>query len=137
MGFTIDGKFESFTKKQAQDIADSIQRAFNDQDPSITYMVWLGDDKNYPQYRWAVAIAWRDGFDSETGYELCAKVAYIHSNSVMTEYDMDFIMPKYKGGVDCYDTEISCITYDYADIISTIAYLDQSYQFILQGNTEF
>ena len=54
----------------------------------------------------AIVLGWQDGFDTEDGYELCMKLAYLPTNSLMSEYSVDWLMPYDEKTGDVDDTEI-------------------------------
>ncbi len=64
--------------------------------------------------RWAIVIGWMDGFEDEgiSDYKrddcrLCGKVAYQSTNSVMQEYDYDWLMPYDENTGEVWDTDTS------------------------------
>lgn len=71
------------------------------------------DDKQF-----AIVMGWQQVDDD---YELCMKLAYLPMNSLMSEYDIDWIMPydEDTGQVDDTNSEIG----DEQDIANTIDYL--------------
>lgn len=56
--------------------------------------------------RWAIVIAWMD-YNGTNEWELFGKVAYQPTNSLMQEYDIDWIMPYSEITGEVYDTEIT------------------------------
>lgn len=58
----------------------------------------------YNGNRWAIVFAWMD-YDDNGDWALYGKMAYQPTNSLMQEYDIDWIMPSAENG-DVYDTEI-------------------------------
>ena len=85
-----------------QEIKNTIKTALANGPDNTTYWVTLDTvDGN----TWAVVFGWVDGF--EDGAHLCGKIAYAPKNSVMTEYDMDWLMPYDEETGEVYDTEIS------------------------------
>ena len=91
----------------------------------ITYFFKLWVDEYYR--RWAIVIAWQDGFEDsntteyENGtYRICMKIGFQPTNSIMQEYDIDWTMPWDEETGDVDDSEItvysdeaidSCIDY--------------------------
>ena len=63
---------------------------------------------------WAVVLGWVDGYetkDKDSDYvfstlRICGKVASLRNNSVMSEYDIDWLMPADEDG-EIIDTETS------------------------------
>jgi len=87
-------------------LVDKIMDALNDmresKDFQATSYVPLGvDDDNI----YAIVIAWMD-YDNTDDWTLYAKLAYQPKNSLMQEYDIDWLMPIDDNG-DVIDTEIS------------------------------
>lgn len=58
------------------------------------------DDENV----WAIVFAWSDGYDESS--LITGKVAYQHINSIMQEYDIDWIMPYDKRTGEVWDNEV-------------------------------
>ena len=100
----------------AKAIIKQANRAAAAKNPSTTYWVELGfDDVN----TYACAMCWCDaetaedmGYENDPGDFVIAKIAFCPNNSMMNEYDYDWIMPyDDKGNVN--DTEL--IIGEYAD----------------------
>lgn len=113
-------------------VRDIVKDLVSSRNPSTTYRLLLGyDDKGRD---WGIVLAWQDGFDSEKDsefvlnktYRICGKVAYIEGNSMMSEYDMDWIMPydKRTGEVDDTDTSIC----SFEEIPSTVQWWVGNYK---------
>lgn len=78
------------------------------------YTLDIINDKEY-----AVVMGWNDGF-AEDKPTLCMKLAFLPTNSLMSEYDIDWLMPyDEQGEVD--DTEMSIESED--DIIKAVEYM--------------
>lgn len=58
----------------------------------------------------AIVLGWQDGFDTKDGFELCMKLAYLPTNSLMSEYGIDWIMPydEETGEVDDTEMTVNC-----------------------------
>lgn len=93
----------------ARAIMEQARKASNLKDVSTTFWVELGyDDSN----TYACAMCWCDadaadymGFEDDPGDFVIAKIAFCPNNSLMHEYDFDWLMPyDDRGNVD--DTEL-------------------------------
>ncbi len=96
--------------------------------------------------RYAVVFGYTDGFDVDEkdsygadGERLCAKVAYLPTNSLMSEYDVDWLYPEYPDDGDgissVFDTETAI--YEGTDIRSLLTDLVDEYQKYRQFLKEF
>lgn len=75
--------------------------AVRENDQVGTYINYIGyDEVNV----WAIVVALMD-YDDTGDWKPYAKLAYQSRNSMMQEYDMDWLMPQMNGEV--WDTEIS------------------------------
>ena len=99
-------------------VTDAVKFLANNEDMSITK--WIEIEK-FGDRQYALVFGWVDGYEktshnskTERGTcRICGKLAY--NDSYIKEYDMDWIMPSYKGNV--YDTETT-ISLNKADISS-------------------
>ena len=80
--------------------------------------------QNRNKIRWAIVVAWVPGFEevnftdddfSDGEYRICAKVAYQPTNSLMQEYDIDWLMHYDEETGDVDDTETTVGSYDDID----------------------
>ena len=77
----------------------------------LTYYWKLSvDDK---QNQWAIVLGWVDGFEpddkddcTDGSYRLCVKLAYQPTNSIMKDYDIDWVMPYNTKTKEVFDVEI-------------------------------
>jgi hypothetical protein len=77
----------------------------------LTYYWKLSvDDK---QNQWAIVLGWVDGFEPDDkddcidgSYRLCVKLAYQPTNSIMKDYDIDWVMPYNTKTKEVCDVEI-------------------------------
>lgn len=91
-------------KEVRKGIEDSIRRLFESKDRGCTYINYLPskDTKNV----WAVVSAWLD-YDNNGDWRLYSKVAYQPTNSLMQEYDIDWLMPVEEKTGFVWDTELA------------------------------
>lgn len=82
-------------------ILNQIEILKNEKDYASTYINRLARDE---ENEWAIVVAMMD-YDNEGKYIPYAKLAYQSRNSLMQEYDMDWMMPFMEGWV--WDTEVS------------------------------
>lgn len=68
-----------------------------------TMSTWFYDLERKDGKRWAIVFAWMD-WDNTDEWRFCGKVAYQPTNSMMQEYDIDWLMPTTDDG-ECDDTE--------------------------------
>lgn len=95
-----------------EDLRKAVLDLKETKDLTVTYYFKFGvDDYNR---RWALVIAWQDGYEDsntteyENGtYRICMKIGFQPTTSIMQEYDIDWTMPwdEETGNVD--DSEIS------------------------------
>jgi hypothetical protein len=108
-------------EKIASQVRAAIDTLVRTKEKAITHIITLDDDD---KYQWAIVVAWQDGFEyspeelkdnpyamaqtppyEESDWNICAKIAYISRNSMMSEYDIDWTMPF--DGEEVFDTEVS------------------------------
>lgn len=82
------------------EIKSTIQSALDSGDPYTTWYVPIGE---YDGNTWAVVFAFMD-YDGEQ--KLYGKIAYQPKNSVMGEYDIDWVIPYNSETGEIWDTEI-------------------------------
>lgn len=89
----------------------NIMKALEFLDKTSTYIVPLDadDEKN----NWAMVFGWIDDGDTSDIY---GKIAYQPKNSLMREYDIDWLMPVDKNG-EVDDTEMIISTADDIDYL--------------------
>lgn len=88
-----------------------------------------------PEGTYAIVIGYSDGFGEDDekdaygadGERLCAKVAFLKKNSVMSEYGVDWEMPEVPGTTtgEIYDTEMSLS--EGTDLFKTVEWLLKEY----------
>lgn len=83
-------------------IIGMVRDALESKDHSMT---WFYDLSVKDGKRWAFVVAWVD-YDNENKWELSGKIAYQPTNSLMQEYDIDWIMPTTSDG-EVDDTEVT------------------------------
>lgn len=96
-----------------------------------TYYWYLDTDKNNND--WAIVLGWQDGFDIDKkddclygSCRLSVKLAYQPRNSIMQDYDIDWIMPYNEATNEVYDNEISL--YPDTDLDNVINWLLECYE---------
>ena len=100
-----------------EEVKSIISKAKESRDVCSTWYVPLCTEG---KYRWSIVVAWMSGYEpdetdeeewtiTEDGYtyHLNGKVAYQPTNSLMQEYEMDWLMPGVKGSRDVWDTELT------------------------------
>lgn len=85
-----------------EQILDFLNKALSVKDRST----WIFNLATSKSKKWAIVAGWMD-YDDNDDWQLYAKVAYLPTNSLMSEYDFDWIMPEEDDGY-IFDTEI-CI----------------------------
>lgn len=102
-------------------IENSIRSAIADlvaeRDVTVTHWTYLGKTFDYAgiedevaEKRWCAVLAWQDGFENDCSeykygtYRICCKIAYQNTNSMLQDYDIDWLMPVDEYG-DVDDTE--------------------------------
>lgn len=88
-------------------IIDAIDRASNT-DPNVGATTWYELAETSDKI-WAFVCAWLD-LDGDGEYRLMGKIAYTPTQSAMSDYDYDWMMP-YKENEDVYDTELEIDPY--------------------------
>lgn len=104
----------SIDEKMKQDIWKAILELKESKDISLTY--WFTFEIDDYSRRWAIVLAWQDGYTEENTdwhfgeYRITMKVAFQPTNSIMHEYDVDWLMPwdKETGNVDDCEISIDC-----------------------------
>lgn len=89
------------------DITEKICAAIPQKDLCRTYFWQIGEDH---RNEWFLAAGWMEGFDpDDTGCRerLCVKIAYVPNNSLLRDYDYDFLMPYDEKTGEIWDTEVS------------------------------
>lgn len=124
------------TMEQAlKECEEQFNRAMSDKDPSTTYWVDIGyNDEN----DFAVVMCYMDedsaesyGYDGESDF-VQAKFAYCPRNSMMNEYEWDWLMPYPVNEYDdTLDTDMSIYSADSSDFGWI---LDEGYKFIDEFN---
>lgn len=101
----------------------------------VTYHWYLHTDDN--DNDWAIVLGWQDGFESDETDDcmygtcrLCSKVAYQPSNSIMQEYDIDWLMPYDEESGEVYDNEVSI--YSDTNLEDVIIWLLKCYESYLK-----
>lgn len=96
-----------------------------------TYYWYLHTDKN--NNNWAIVLGWADGYEDDITddclYGTCrinVKVAYQPSNSAMSDYDIDWLMPYDEESGEVYDNEVAI--YSDTDLESVIEWLLEFYE---------
>ena len=85
-----------------QKFKEFLQGVIDNEDHEST---WFLDLETHNGKRWALVAAWMDYNDTDD-WELYAKLAYQPTNSLMQEYDIDWLMPTDKNG-EVDDTELA------------------------------
>ena len=86
-------------------VTDLVNRALNERNLSITYYVDVAVDPVYNR-TWSIVVCYNDDiYGANTGDIALAKIAYRATNSLMTEYDIDFTMPYDSATNEVDDTE--------------------------------
>ena len=77
-----------------------------------TYHWYLHTDDN--DNNWEIVLGWQNGFELDETDDcmcgtcrLCTKVAYQPNNSIMQDYDIDWLMLYDKETMEVYDNEVS------------------------------
>lgn len=89
------------------EIAESLRNAISQKKICYTYFWKIGEDC---RNKWYITAGWMEGFDpDDTGCRerLCAKIAYVPNNSLLRDYDYDFMMPYDEKTGEVWDTEVS------------------------------
>ena len=87
--------------KMNQKIKAFVQDVINTEDHEGT---WILDLETHNGKRWALVAAWMD-YDCDDAWKVYAKLAYQPTDSLMQEYDIDWLMPIDENG-DVDDTEL-------------------------------
>lgn len=82
-----------------QEFANAVNDLEKTHDYATYYWV-LGTDDN--DNRWAIVLSWSDSYEA-----ICTKLAYQPNNSIMSDYDIDWLMPYDEESGEVYDTELS------------------------------
>lgn len=69
---------------------------------------WVFDLLVHNGKRWALVAAWMD-YDQEDDWRMYARLAYQHTNCLMQEYDIDWVMPYDEESGEVDDTELSFV----------------------------
>ena len=85
-----------------QKFKEFLQGAIDNEDHESTWFLVLETNNGK---RWALVAAWMDYNDTDD-WKLYAKLAYQPTNSLMQEYDIDWLMPTDENG-ECDDTELA------------------------------
>ena len=85
-----------------QRIKEFLQEVIDNEDREST---WFLDLETHNGKRWALVAAWMD-YDNTDDWKLYAKLAYQPTNSLMQEYDIDWLMPTDENG-EVDDTELA------------------------------
>ena len=85
-----------------QKFKEFLQGAIDNEDYESTWFLVL---ETHNGKRWALVAAWMDYNDTDD-WKLYAKLAYQPTNSLMQEYDIDWLMPTDENG-ECDDTELA------------------------------
>ena len=85
-----------------QKFKEFLQGAIDNEDHESTWFLVL---ETHNGKRWALVAAWMD-YDDTDDWKLYAKLAYQPTNSLMQEYDIDWLMPTDENG-ECDDTELA------------------------------
>ena len=85
-----------------QKFKEFLQGAIDNEDHESTWFLVL---ETHNGKRWALVAAWMD-YDDTDDWKLYAKLAYQPTNSLMQEYDIDWLMPTDENG-ECNDTELA------------------------------
>ena len=86
-----------------EEVSKIVKDAMEVKDHQCTWFYRLGRNNGN---RWAIVIAWMD-YNGTNEWELFGKVAYQPTNSLMQEYDIDWLMPYSEITGEVYDTEIT------------------------------
>lgn len=88
-----------------EDIMKVVESARDAKDPTYTYFYYLDNDD--PMNDWAIVFCWvEEGEGDDKSVGVIGKVAYQPKNSLMQEYDIDWVMPYDEITGDVWDTEI-------------------------------
>ena len=101
---TIDSDGVIVLRSDVQKIKDFLDEA-QSLEIDETYRMVIGQDDKSNYY---LVAGYMDDFD-DGEYHLCAKIARLVSD-VMSEYDIDFVMPYDPETGDVWDTEVSDVT---------------------------
>lgn len=82
-------------------IEEFLRNVLANEDHEVT---WFFDLATHNGKRWALVAAWMD-WDDEDDWKPYAKLAYQSTNSLMQEYDIDWMMPFDEKNSCCDDTE--------------------------------
>lgn len=85
-----------------EEVTRIVKDARESEDHECTWFHYLGCNNGN---RWAIVIAWMD-YDNDGTWKLFGKIGYQPTNSLMQEYDMDWLMPYSEKIRETYDTEI-------------------------------
>ena len=97
-------------EKMIDELENMAKGIYNDMEFDATYMYHLAyDDSNN---EWAIVFGWEYdedfwGVDEDEHRMVVGKVAYQPINSLMKEYDIDWLMPNIKDTDEVWDTEIT------------------------------
>lgn len=84
------------------DIMETIRSLIASRNHGITCIENL--EARDPENRWAIVSAWVD-YDNDNHWRVYAKVAFKPRNSIMDDYDWDWVMPYDKQTGEVWDTE--------------------------------
>lgn len=106
----------------------------------MTYFWYLDTDNN--NNNWAIVLGRQDGFEEAEDINdkcaigtcrLCAKLAYQTSNSIMQEYEIDWLMPYNEETMEVEDNEISIYQdSDLEEIIDWLLKCFDSYEYLFK-----
>lgn len=84
-------------------IKDFLQEVIDNEHHEST---WIFDLVTHNGKRWALVAAWMD-YDDDDDWRVYAKLAFQPTNSLMQEYDIDWLMPYDEESGEVDDTELS------------------------------
>lgn len=84
-------------------ISEMIKLAYEHKDHACTWWHTLEESNGK---KWAVVVSWMD-YDRNDDWRLYAKVAYQSTNSLMQEYDVDWLMPGDDNGLWTDELQVS------------------------------
>lgn len=87
-----------------QAIIDMIVNAYRNKDHTITWWHTL-EIKN--SKRWGIVVAWMNYDRDPDDWGLYAKIAYLPTNTLMSEYDIDWIIPGDDDGLWTEEIQVS------------------------------
>ncbi len=111
---------KEFNESVVSSAKDAIQSLYENKDFSVTYFIPLLKGKSKS---WYLVFAWQNGYEHDekeafacNDYRICGKIAFCANNSMMHDYDMDFLMPYDERG-NVFDTECSISASDDIDAL--------------------